>query len=280
MRTTLFVTDIPFNLQETEFVNLFASSEGFITARLRSDRNRNIVGFVEFENEQTAKVAKNEFNQYKFSVTDTGLNVRFSHASNTSYPPTPSGRPRLPAGRGERAEHNPIVGSHPPLAAPAPGAAPTSPAGRGTKSQPVVVENFPPYYHNPSVNYPHNGYGHQPAGSYFMQQPLQATIYPPDASTTLYVEGLPNDTTEREVAHIFRPFPGYQSVRLLQKESKTNPSKIYTLCFVEFDSKYQASVSMNALNGYRMDKNDSKGLKISYAKARKERRGSATGDEE
>ena len=32
---------------------------------------------------------------------------------------------------------------------------------------------------------------------------------PRDASSTLYVEGLPSDATEREVAHIFRRFEGH-----------------------------------------------------------------------
>lgn len=42
---------------------------------------------------------------------------------------------------------------------------------------------------------------------------------------------------------------------------------------MEFDNKYQATVAMHALQGYRMDKNDTKGLTISYAKSdRKERR--------
>ena len=51
------------------------------------------------------------------------------------------------------------------------------------------------------------------------------------------------------------------------------PSRVYNLCFVEFDNKYQATVAMHALQGYRMDKNDTKGLTISYAKSdRKERR--------
>ena len=36
--TTLFVAEIPFNVKETDFVNLFKHTEGFVTARLRSDR--------------------------------------------------------------------------------------------------------------------------------------------------------------------------------------------------------------------------------------------------
>jgi len=34
--------------------------------------------------------------------------------------------------------------------------------------------------------------------------------YPKNASKTVYVEGLPADCTEREMAHIFRPFPGFK----------------------------------------------------------------------
>merc|ERR1712087_977867 len=53
--------------------------------------------------------------------------------------------------------------------------------------------------------------------SFPSQDPLHPQIslppvLPPNASSTLYVEGLPLDAAEREVAHIFRPFPGYQSL--------------------------------------------------------------------
>ncbi|RWV86845.1 hypothetical protein GW17_00051219 [Ensete ventricosum] len=43
---------------------------------------------------------------------------------------------------------------------------------------------------------------------------------PPDASNTLFVEGLPADCTRREVSHIFRPFVGFEEVRLVNKESR------------------------------------------------------------
>nr|GME14162.1 RNA-binding protein 2-like [Ipomoea batatas] len=51
-------------------------------------------------------------------------------------------------------------------------------------------------------------------------RPRETLPLPPDASSTLYVEGLPPDSTKREVAHIFRPFVGYKEVRLVRKESK------------------------------------------------------------
>ncbi|KAL7214045.1 hypothetical protein ACSBR1_026463 [Camellia fascicularis] len=43
---------------------------------------------------------------------------------------------------------------------------------------------------------------------------------PPDASSTLFVEGLPANCTRREVSHIFRPFVGYKEVRLVTKEPR------------------------------------------------------------
>lgn len=33
---------------------------------------------------------------------------------------------------------------------------------------------------------------------------------PQDAASTLYVDGLPEEMTKRELAHIFRGFEGYQ----------------------------------------------------------------------
>lgn len=40
----------------------------------------------------------------------------------------------------------------------------------------------------------------------------------PNATNTVYVEGIPLDATEREVAHIFRRFAGFKSVRLIARE--------------------------------------------------------------
>jgi len=219
---TLFVADVPYTLQEGDFQALFQSCDGFVAARLRQDRNENVVGFVDFSDHVSAARAKDRFQGYKFNLqSEQGITIHFSHNTTT--------------GRGHRYKRN---------------------------REPE--EDLPPYYSSlPQPNYA----AYQP--SYFMQQPFQNNIYPPippDASSTLYIEGLPLDATEREVSHIFRPFPGYQSLRVLSKESKQNPLRTYNLCFVEFDNKVQSTVAMFALQGYRMDKNDNKGLNITYAK--------------
>jgi len=123
-------------------------------------------------------------------------------------------------------------------------------------------------------------YGSFPGNPLFpFTNPALFPTLPEEACNTLYVEGLPLDVTEREVAHIFRPIPGYQSLRIVPKESNKYPSRSYNLCFVEFDNKYQATIALHHLQGYRMDKNDTKGLKISYAKTERKDRRSGPGFE-
>ncbi|KAG5233678.1 RNA-binding protein [Salix suchowensis] len=79
---------------------------------------------------------------------------------------------------------------------------------------------------------------------------------PPDASSTLFVEGLPSDCTRREVSHIFRPFVGYKEVRLVSKESRHPGGDLLVLCFVDFLSPAHAATAMDALQGYRFDDHD------------------------
>ncbi|XP_021669890.2 RNA-binding protein 1 isoform X3 [Hevea brasiliensis] len=72
---------------------------------------------------------------------------------------------------------------------------------------------------------------------------------PPDATSTLFVEGLPSDCTRREVSHIFRPFVGYKEVRLVSKESRRPGGDPLVLCFVDFLSPAHAATAMDALQG-------------------------------
>ena len=83
----------------------------------------------------------------------------------------------------------------------------------------------------------------------------------PNATNTIYVEGIPLDATEREVSHIFRPYPGFNKLRLIKKEK--NGKKII-ICFVDFDTVIQSTVCIATLQGYRFDKNDLVGLRLSY----------------
>ncbi|KAB2635234.1 hypothetical protein D8674_025768 [Pyrus ussuriensis x Pyrus communis] len=108
------------------------------------------------------------------------------------------------------------------------------------------------------------------------QLPVDATARPGretvplplDASSTLYVEGLPPDSTRREVAHIFRPFVGYKAVRLVSKESKHRGGDPLILCFVDFENPACAATAMSALQGYEMDEHapDSNYLRLQFSR--------------
>ncbi|KAF5795458.1 putative RNA recognition motif domain, nucleotide-binding alpha-beta plait domain superfamily [Helianthus annuus] len=91
---------------------------------------------------------------------------------------------------------------------------------------------------------------------------------PPDASNTLFVEGLPSDCSRREVAHIFRPFVGYREVRLVTKESRHSSGDPLVLCFVDFESPAEAATAKDALQGYKFDEHDrdSVSLRMQFAR--------------
>ncbi|XP_042431837.1 protein MATERNALLY EXPRESSED GENE 5-like isoform X3 [Zingiber officinale] len=101
------------------------------------------------------------------------------------------------------------------------------------------------------------GYGGRP------EPPL-----PPDASNTLFVEGVPANCTRREVSHIFRPFVGFREVRLVNKESRHPDGEPLILCFVDFATPAQAAISLEALQGYKFDENDrdSANLRLQFAR--------------
>jgi len=86
---------------------------------------------------------------------------------------------------------------------------------------------------------------------------------PKGATNTVYVEGISADASEREVAHIFRPFPGFKTVRLIPRESKQGERVL--LCFADFETTLQTTVVINTLQGYRFDRDDILGLQFSYA---------------
>lgn len=94
-----------------------------------------------------------------------------------------------------------------------------------------------------------SGQDTQPGG------PAGPGVIPPDATSTLYVEGIPSDCSRREAAHIFRPFVGFKEVRLVRKDGK-RPGDQFVLCFVDFTDPKCASIALEALQGYKFDETD------------------------
>ncbi|XP_050208127.1 RNA-binding protein 2 [Mercurialis annua] len=107
-------------------------------------------------------------------------------------------------------------------------------------------------------------------------RPIRETLpLPPDASNTLYVEGLPPGSKRREVAHIFRPFVGYKEVRVVSKDSKHRGGDPIILCFVDFEDAACAATAMSVLQGYRLDEHDreSSCLRLQFSRYRSGSRG-------
>uniref|UniRef100_J3MAW5 RRM domain-containing protein n=2 Tax=Oryza brachyantha TaxID=4533 RepID=J3MAW5_ORYBR len=102
---------------------------------------------------------------------------------------------------------------------------------------------------------------------------------PPDASNTLFIEGIPTDCARREVSHIFRPFVGFREVRLVNKEARHPGGDPVLLCFVDFETATQAAIAMDALQGYKFDEHDrnSPHLRLQYARFTGPRGGSGPG---
>ncbi len=74
---------------------------------------------------------------------------------------------------------------------------------------------------------------------------LELFDIPSNATSCLYVEGVPFDATEREVAHVFRPYPGFLTARLIPKVSKVG--RKYFFCFVDFEDRVQATIAQQTL---------------------------------
>lgn len=112
------------------------------------------------------------------------------------------------------------------------------------------------------------GGGFDPLDSVDRRSNREPLPLPPDASNTLYVEGLPPNCSRREVAHIFRPFVGYREARLVTKDSKHRNGDPVVLCFVDFTSPACAATALTTLQGYRMDENDpdSKFLRLQFSR--------------
>ncbi|KAL5224317.1 hypothetical protein ABZP36_010956 [Zizania latifolia] len=91
---------------------------------------------------------------------------------------------------------------------------------------------------------------------------------PPDASNTLFIEGIPTDCACREVSHIFRPFVGFREVRLVNKEPRHPGGEPVLLCFVDFENATQSAIAMEALQGYKFDEHDrnSPHLRLQFAR--------------
>ena len=79
---------------------------------------------------------------------------------------------------------------------------------------------------------------------------------PKTASSSVLVEGVPSDATEREVAHIFRPFQGYITVRIIpadRAEDSDNSRVDGPLCYVDFESNVDDGAALHLIQGKNLN---------------------------
>ena len=156
---------------------------------------------------------------------------------------------------------------------PGPGSGPGPGAHQTYSPMPAPPGAYPPLQPPPLQPPPgpllgghHGSHHHSSRGPPL--DPMPPASLPPGAAPTLYVEGVPPDATVREMAHIFRPFDGFLSTRLLPPK-EGQPQK-RPLCFVEFRDAFAATAAMETLKGYLMDRDDpeSTALRISFSNKR------------
>ncbi|GAB2224379.1 hypothetical protein Droror1_Dr00005135 [Drosera rotundifolia] len=113
------------------------------------------------------------------------------------------------------------------------------------------------------------GYGFQQSVDTLTRPVLGTVPLPPNAASTLYVRGLPPDSTRREVAHIFRHFMGYKEVRLVTKPNKFRGEDFVIVGFVKFENPAFAATALSFLQGYVMDEKvpSSPRLRIQFARS-------------
>jgi len=234
--TTLFVSGLDPEMSEDDFASLFQNCQGVSGTRIKFDKKDNLIGFVDFDSEDNAVAIKNRFDNGKFqALSGPNYDVHFARPTRNRQGADNS------AGRATRNNNGRNQGGY------------SGDFGRGGRNQ---------------GNMGYNNYNSMPyAGPYSGMGGGNSSL-PNNAASTLYVEGVAHDATDREVAHIFRPFPGFQSVRTSTRESRKYPDSTYLLCFVEFDNPHLATNAMQMLQGYKFDlnkKDQSRGLRISYA---------------
>ncbi|GAB2227327.1 hypothetical protein Droror1_Dr00009144 [Drosera rotundifolia] len=83
-----------------------------------------------------------------------------------------------------------------------------------------------------------------------------------DEVRTLFVAGLPADVKAREIYHLFREFPGYQSSNIRRRSERGQP-----FAFAVFADQRSAIDARHALNGMQFDLEKGSTLYINLAKA-------------
>jgi RNA recognition motif-containing protein len=292
MVVSIYVCEIPRNINKKDIENLFSDYDGYVETRMKGTNDNRKIAFVDYENEKDAIFVIETLQSFRFAPEDKGLILKISdnskaHLTNKDDSYLKHKKPRTNSY--DRSEHHYKHDNKKEETKQSNNAVPDLLSllvamNQNTKPQPT--NNYMPDQNMPSQDTNVGDIFQNLQTLQLLQTIASANNNPPKAKVDLsselqrydntfknmmdfrkqatnivYVEGLPNDVTEREVAHIFRPFPGFKSVRLITKDKKGEKS---ILCFADFEDITQSTVCINTLQGYRFDKNDLVGLHFSY----------------
>lgn len=296
---TLYINNIPRRIMEDDIHNLFKMSPGYISARMRRTKSDNYIAFVEFDSIQNAYRAKRTFTGYNFDIEaivndDSGIFIEFSRKDSSSSTATSMSSfaplytcfhnvagTSLQTPTGIRASMETNVNS--PHGSVSPRAMST-PFDSPSPAYPACDNYTGRCIYNEDYGNDYAGNGH--CDDHFYSHPVQPAYKNEQIedeeldrilsmnrgafNETLYVEGVPIDASKREMAHIFRPYPGYKEVRLFLKKDKFTKKNFY-LCFVDFDTPKHAYAALTSLQGYKMDLNcaDQRGITIYFSRTKK-----------
>jgi RNA recognition motif-containing protein len=70
----------------------------------------------------------------------------------------------------------------------------------------------------------------------------------------LFAQNLPDECTHEILTSLFRPYPGFQEVRMVPGKKE--------IAFIEFQEVIQAGIALQQLNGFKLNASDS--LNLTY----------------
>jgi hypothetical protein len=295
MVVSLYVCQIPENVTKEDIIEAFSAVSGYIDTRIKYMPDKSKIAFIDFENEKYANFAKEYLQGFKFTNEDKGIIIKFSenarygknrknnefslkkrkrslsnekeetnstNKNNTNINNSNSNNvsnnlienlinnPLLKLIENNSKNNNQILPNQL-----------NSPSNLLKNLTLLAGINNNIQNSNISINNNNDKNNNNDIFKKYEDEFYDFENLKKNATNIVYVEGIPLDATEREVAHIFRPFPGYKSLRLIQKE-KNGENTI--LCFVDFENSLQSTICINTLQGYRFDKSDLVGLHCSY----------------
>jgi RNA recognition motif-containing protein len=298
MVVSLYVSEVPKHMEKDDLFNLFKEFSGFKDLRVKLFQDKGKICFVDFDNENDAKAVISLLNGIKYSDGHKGFNIKLSDNSKGNQPSnnnSQSGytkqresnsfkrsrsRSRSPIMKKRRRSSTPPrdrerrpINQEPQLnnnsniiqsllsnmiTNPQPNNDQLTNtlisliSNQPSNNQIVKENNQPTNYHHSDIKHKLNS---------FDDKFRDLTSFGKHSTNIVFIEGLPNDCSEREIAHVLRPFPGYMSSRIIERDKNGEKNLI---CFSDFEEIHQATACIYTLQGYRFDKNDLVGLHLSY----------------